>query len=245
MGRSVFVDVKEHVCNRKFLLSAGALFFILFFLSRPYMNQLKTAVFFEEGAGWLNAAKFAYTHDYFLMGAAVFAPMAGGAVLESELMSRFIIFTMPRSGRRGYTIGKFLGSAVSGGLTVVCPVILFLFVCFWQTGHVGEAGGVSLIALGGDLLRLYLFGNVWALAGSVGAVIFRSTGAVSLITFVLYYVPTVFQKRYYGKLALLSPKEWAVPVHLSPGGCIVAEAVVVVLLGLLIVLMIRRRVADV
>src|SRR5699024_12725668 len=49
-------------------------------------------------------------------------------------------------------------------------------------------------------------GALWALAGSTAAVLTRNHYLGYAVPFILYYVLTVFQERYYDKFYILSPR---------------------------------------
>ena len=40
------------------------------------------------------------------------------------------------------------------------------------------------------------------------------------VPFILYYVLTVFQERYYDKFYILSPRQWAYPSYFGAGVCV-------------------------
>lgn len=58
------------------------------------------------------------------------------------------------------------------------------------------------------------------LAGSTAAVLTRNHYLGYAVPFILYYVLTVFQERYYAKLYALSPRQWAYPSYFGAGFCV-------------------------
>lgn len=245
--KNVFIsDFKEHVLNIRFLATVVVLFGVLLFVSHPYVEQLRQDTSLREaGAAWINVTRYGFVQEYFLMGVAVLSPISGGSILETELKNRFIIFSLPRSNMRKYILSKYINALLSGAMGVFSSCILFsVFNCILFAGYGGEVKSMFVVLLL-DLLRLALYGGAWAIVGSIGAVLCGNIHVISIFALVLYYVPTVFQQRYYRKLHYLSPKEWGAPIHFSNIQCIGGIVLLLFLFLLSYTNIVRRRVRNV
>ena len=90
----------------------------------------------------------------------------------------------------------------------------------------------------------FLNGALWALTGSAVSVLTRNHYLGYAGPFVLYYVLTVFQERYYERIYFLSPRQWAYPSYYSPGVCVVILLILGAAVSLLLVKVIGRRLAG-
>ena len=84
-------------------------------------------------------------------------------------------------------------------------------------------------------------GAFWALAGSVVSVFARNCYLGYAVPFILYYVLTVFQERYFGGLHFLSPKQWAYPSYYRPYVCVVILLLLTASAFLLLIKLMERR----
>lgn len=91
----------------------------------------------------------------------------------------------------------------------------------------------------------FLNGALWSLVGGFSAVVTRNRYLAYAVPFILYYVLSVFQERYYQSLFFLSPRYWAVPVYYSPVFCIVMLLSLCILVCFLFMKAVKRRLAYV
>ena len=99
-------------------------------------------------------------------------------------------------------------------------------------------GSISLIPA---FLCGFLNGALWALAGSTAAVLTRNHYLGYAVPFILYYVLTVFQERYYAKLYALSPRQWAYPSYFGAGFCAGILILLIAAAALLLAKLTERR----
>lgn len=93
-----------------------------------------------------------------------------------------------------------------------------------------------------DFIRLFLNGALWSLCGSLTAVLTKNKYLSCAVPFILYYVLTVFQERYYRNYFFLSPKQWASPAYYGNGFCLLALLLISSLLALALRKCVVRRV---
>ncbi|MFZ2944908.1 MAG: ABC transporter permease, partial [Blautia wexlerae] len=152
-----------------------------------------------------------------------------------------------RSGRKQYLVGKAAGLLVSGGLTAFLAMVFLLVICILRFGQYPSLidGNYEMAVLVGrtavSFLRLFLNGAFWALIGGTSAVITKNRYMSYAVPFILYYVLTVFQERYYQKAFFLSPRYWAASIYYNDIFCIAILAVGSFLTALIFMCAIERR----
>ena len=101
---------------------------------------------------------------------------------------------------------------------------------------------ISITGIG--FIRLFLNGALWSLCGSLTAVLTKNKYLSCAVPFILYYVLTVFQERYYRNYFFLSPKQWASPAYYGNGFCLLALLLISSLLALALRKCVVRRVVK-
>ena len=74
-------------------------------------------------------------------------------------------------------------------------------------GYLGQHMLLSLLQWAG---LAALSGAFWAAIGGISAVVMKSRYMAYMAPFILYYILSEFQSRYYPELHFLSTKEWVV-----------------------------------
>lgn len=90
-------------------------------------------------------------------------------------------------------------------------MVFLLVICILRFGQYPSLfdGNYVIAVLAGrtavSFLRLFLNGAFWALVGGLAAVITKNRYMSYAVPFILYYVLTVFQERYYQKAFFMNP----------------------------------------
>lgn len=247
MGRTVKLEIQNSICNLRFLCGVLLIFCAEYIAEREHLQFLLEVGFSTEGPGWYAAFLYCTSSTNGLLFVPLMAPFAAGADAETEAESRFLLFSALRTGKKRYLFGKAMALAASGGLMAVLSMGLFLIlgiagfsqVVFSNYGEV--AIGMILFETVLHLVRGFLNGAFWALLGGTSAVVTKNRYMACTIPFVLYYVLTVFQERYYRKLGFLNPRYWASPVYYSNLVCIGILLVLSLLMAALFVIVMKRR----
>lgn len=92
-----------------------------------------------------------------------------------------------------------------------------------------------------SFLRGFLNGALWAMTGGFAAVVARNGYMAYAVPFILYYVMSVFQERYYRALFFLSPRYWMAPIYYNDLFCILVLFTICVLASLLFMWALKRR----
>lgn len=239
-------EIKRMGTNAWFWVGVLLLAILLFVSGAPYMETLLRTQYCAEGIGWMETFRYCTMNENGLLFIPICAPIAAGACAETELRSRYALFYCSRTGKKQYYVKKVLESALPGGLTVCLAEVLVLAVVYIGLQDINsqtESLKTSVIAatLLSDLVRGFLNGAFWALAGSMAAVLTRNRYLAYAMPFVLYYVLTLFQARYYQELYFLSPRYWAAPVHYGNGFCITVLSGLCIVCTLSFMLAVKRR----
>ncbi len=204
----------------------------------------------QEGTGWFLAYSFCSNGIHTLLFVPIAVTFAAGGDAEEEIHSRFALFSCMRTGKKQYLVGKTAGLIFSGGLMLCCAMLLMLgFSCF-VFGHIpvlsdsGPAFSELLLQVLASFPRGFLNGALWAMVGGFSAVVTRNHYMAYAVPFILYYVLTVLQERYYRGLLFLNPRYWMVPVYYSDFFCITVLLALCVLTSILFIWALKRRLDD-
>ena len=209
-------ELKYDFGNRRFYISVLALCAVLLIVALPYRNHLISFGGSTEGKAWLCTFNYAW-------------------------------FLINRIGKRNYIWMKSFGVAFTGGAISVSAagiaLVVFIVICrniptLNTLQNISEV--ISITGIG--FIRLFLNGALWSLCGSLTAVLTKNKYLSCAVPFILYYVLTVFQERYYRNYFFLSPKQWASPAYYGNGFCLLALLLISSLLALALRKCVVRRV---
>lgn len=250
MRHVMAVEIKNDIWNLRFLCGVLVIFAAAMITGRPHIQYLIESGGSAEGPGWFAAYLYCSNAFQTLLFIPIAATFAAGGNAESELRSRFALFYCIRSGRKEYLIGKAAGLIVSGGLMVCLAFGMVLLVVGVRVGNLPMIGenvinpAIFVADTGIRLLCSFLNGALWALVGGFAAVVTRNRYLAYAVPFILYYVLTVFQERYYQSMFFLSPRYWAAPIYYCPLFCIALLSVLCILVSVLFMKAVKRRLAD-
>lgn len=219
-------EVKNVYFNVIFYVGLAVLTAAFYMSGREYMGQLERFDGYSvEGGAVIGVFRYCITAKNGLLFVPICAPLTAGACAEMELQSRYALFCCSRIGKRKYYVKKLLECVLPGGLMVACSEVLVLLLAsarFHQTvmrpGESGFAGTFAVILL--CLAEGFFNGMLWAGIGGAFAVLTRNPYIAYAFPFVIFYVLTVFQERYYRGLFFLSPRCWVDPVYYGHLFCI-------------------------
>lgn len=249
MWKVISSELKVSILNWKLVAGALIIFMVSWAVSYPFYQQI-----IEGGNGgtepaWMALFQYYLFSETALLAVPIVAPLAAGELAEVELHSRFALFSSFRSGKKGYPVGKAFGLFVSGGLTVCLGQAALLIFYFAVLNGIplaqDNSASYSVLALSIDFLRSFLNGGLWAVFGGLAAVISKNRYMSYAVPFILYYVLSVFQERYYSNLYALNPRYWSVPVHFGNIGCIFILMAALLTIGFIFMIAIKRRLEHV
>ena len=247
MRNVLSTDIKNNIRSIRFILGIFLIVSATLMSEHEMLQKIINAGGSAEGPGWFVAYTYCMNSVNMLLFVPIAVAFAGGENTEAELHSRFFLFSYIRSGRKQYLVGKAAGLLVSGGLTAFLAMVFLLVICILRFGQYPSLidGNYEMAVLVGrtavSFLRLFLNGAFWALIGGTSAVITKNRYMSYAVPFILYYVLTVFQERYYQKAFFLSPRYWAASIYYNDIFCIAILAVGSFLTALIFMCAIERR----
>ena len=247
MRHVLATDIKNNIRSVRFIFGILLIASAALISEHEMLQKIIDAGGSAEGPGWFVAYTYCMNSVNMLLFVPIAVAFAGGENTEAEMHSRFFLFSYIRSGRKQYLMGKAVGLLVSGGLTALLAMVFLLVICIFRFGQypVFFFFYYDMAMLAGrtavSFLRLFLNGAFWALVGGLAAVITKNRYMSYAVPFILYYVLTVFQERYYQKAFFLSPRYWAASIYYNDIFCIAVLAVGTFLTALIFMCAIERR----
>ena len=232
-------EIRASVFQLRFL--TGTILLVMIFLAKafPYRAWLVESGGSLEGTPWIAVFLYSISSDTALLFLPLTVPLAAAGKAQEELKSRYVLFLTARAGKKRYLEGKIYGAALSGGAMVIAAMVILIAILIPWCADIPDLSAPmamqSVKILFPGMVCGFLNGAFWALAGSAAAVITRNSYLGYALPFILYYVLTVFQERYYRNLFFLSPRQWAYPSRYGAGVCagilLVLGAAAALLLG--------------
>ncbi len=247
MRNVLATDIKNNIRSVRFILGILLLALATLISEHEMLQKIIDAGGSAEGPGWFVSYTYCMNSVNMLLFVPIAVAFAGVENTEVELRSRFFLFSYIRSGRKQYLLGKAVGLLVSGGLLTFFTMAFLFVICILMFGQYPSliGGNYDIAVLAGrtvvSFLRLFLNGAFWALVGGLAAVITKNRYMAYAVPFILYYVLTVFQERYYQKAFFLSPRYWAASIYYNDIFCITILAVGSFLTALIFMCAIERR----
>lgn len=235
----IMTEIRASVFQLRFL--TGTILLVMIFLAKafPYRAWLVESGGSLEGTPWIAVFLYSISSDTALLFLPLTVPLAAAGKAQEELKSRYVLFLTARAGKKRYLEGKIYGAALSGGAMVIAAMVILIAILIPWCADIPDLSASmamqSVKSLFPGMVCGFLNGAFWALAGSGAAVITRNPYLGYALPFILYYVLTVFQERYYRNLFFLSPRQWAYPSRYGAGVCagilLVLGAAAALLLG--------------
>ena len=243
-------ELKNHILNLRFW--AGVLLILAAALvsEQTHLQFLLDSGGSREGPGWFLAYSFCSGGEHTLLFVPIAVTFAAGGEAEQELHSRFALFSCVRTGKKQYLAGKAAGLILSGGLMLSAAMLLMLGISVLVFGDIPVLGGggpafsTVLLQVLVSFPRGFLNGALWAMAGGFAAIVTRSRYLAYAVPFVLYYVLSVFQERYFRRFLFLNPRYWMAPVYFNDLICILIQLALCALTGFLFIRALKRRLDD-
>lgn len=247
MKHAIITEIKSCVCNFRFLVGVVLIIAVALVSDGSMLQKLASSDTSPEGPGWYVAYSYCMNSINALLFIPIAVTFAGGENAEEELRTRFSLLSYIRTGKKQYLAGKAMGLIVSGALMVFFAMTIMLLISIIGFAHIPamtpEYTDVSYIVSKTILSfpRLCLNGALWALTGGLAAVVTKNRYMAYAVPFILYYVLTVFQERYYQSLFFLSPRYWAASIYYGDFFCITVLFAGSLLMAFLFMWAIKRR----
>jgi len=171
------------------------------------------------GELYLQAMYVAIHSDTLLLVMPVLCALPFAASFAEDFQSRFLRAYLPRAGTRTYLASKTAATALSGGLSLFVGMTIVLLICiaiFPSYGFAEE--GVKIYTWGTFFLTSFLVtlgALLWSLVGGMAAAVLRNRYMAYAVPFIIFYVLSSFQPRFYRTAYAFNPQEWIKPAHLE------------------------------
>lgn len=247
MKRIIWTEIKNDIMNFRFLFGTLLIVIVTIVSEGAMLTKLANSYQSAEGPGWFVGYSYCMNGINTLLFIPIAVALPAGENAEAELRSRFFIFSYTRTGKREYLFSKAIGLFASGGFLTFLAMVFLMAVSIIRFGHIPalmpeEVNGLELYSK--TLLsfpRIFLNGALWALVGGLASVVSKNRYMAYAVPFVMYYVLTTFQERYYQKLFFLSPRYWATTLYYGDFFCIGILLISSLLIAFLFMLAIKRR----
>lgn len=255
--RVVLADVKRGFLSLKFLAGVVLLVIIGVIGAGEIMRYISTNIsMFLDGDGYeqgiMILCQESLRSDLFLMGIPIVSSLAFGAAFSDELRSRFVLASLPRSGRKKYLFSKILVTGLTGGFMVLLSALLIPTpVCVYV--YYGRIPILTILDMVWKIKGALLFpltmsaldGVLWSLVGGLCAALMKNKYMAYITPFILYYILSEFQIRYYAKALVLNPKEWIKAAYLPVSLCVTLTLGMVIILSISYGFVMKRRLENV
>ena len=238
MNKTIISNLRQSIFTRRFLLC------VMFMAAAVFLSSAETLLNAFRSEGPL-AKGF---HDIFILNAVrsdaiifclpIVCTLPFAASYVDDVKTGFIKLYIHRTTRRGYILGKALGSIISGGLAVAAGVLLAYGIAalIFLPMEAPPASGIKFSGNFGEICStcglFFLSGGFWSLFGLSMSALMESKYMAYASPFIIYYVLIILHERYFDWLYILYPKAWLFP---GEEWAIGKWGAVPVLLGLIII----------
>lgn len=247
MKRIIWREIRNDVMNFRFLFGIILIVIVTIISEGAMLTKLANSYQSAEGPGWFVGYSYCMNGINTLLFIPIAVVLPAGENAEAELRSRFFIFSYIRTGKREYLFSKAIGLLVSGGFLTFLAMVFLLIVSIIRFEHIPALvpEEVNVLELYSKTLlsfpRIFLNGALWALVGGLASVVSKNRYMAYAVPFVMYYVLTTFQERYYQKLFFLSPRYWATTLYYGDFFCIGILLISSLFIAFFFMLAIKRR----
>ena len=217
--RCILSDLRRALTGRWFLLSLFATVLALYLSAGTQTYQfLMSLRELAEGYSlveyfYLDAASLltgAMQGDFGLLTLPALSALPYGAQALMELKSGALRPVVFRTGRRSWIAGKLLACMASGMVLQGLATVALLGVLHGMTRAIG---GIALPpgnmeAVWAMLLRRMLCGGLWAVIGSIIALLTETSAAASIAPLCLCYALMMVGTRFFPAFTAMNPMNW-------------------------------------
>lgn len=144
-----------------------------------------------------------------------------------DMQNKFISLYITRTSRFKYLLSRTCTIALTGGIAIIAGLIILILICMLifppsiPSNYNLDANMLSNATFLNYLSRIPLFfinACVWALVGGIFAVLVKNKYIAYTCPFIMAYVLSSFQKRYFMSFYIFNPNEWLLPEQLGING---------------------------
>jgi ABC-type transport system involved in multi-copper enzyme maturation permease subunit len=245
-------NIKQALYNKVFLIGVASVCIAIFIASlESVLNTFPLTDFAESG---FQAEIFlkALQSDMICLILPILCTLPFAASFLDEMKSGYVKFYLIRTNTDRYIIGKILGNAFAGALTLFLGILLAYGVCLLVNLVLGASPvhGVYALFFGKVLEKAFLFalsGAFWATVGMTFATITNNKYMAYASPFIIFYLLIILYERYFDTFYVLYPKEWLSPSDAwvwGNAGVMLLLAVLIMAGSFVFLIVARRRIAT-
>lgn len=216
--RILQTDLKRGLMTKEFMLAiAGMLAAGILGMADIY-EELRLQGHLGGGMIFFHMAQTGSSSSLYLYFIPLMAVLPFSPSLRDDMKSGFYLYMMPRCGRNLYFASKLAGAFLAGAITVLASTLILYAGCsFAFPPSAAEIQDFTMyteeyLRIGLQYLVLgMLYSGVWSVTGMAAAVLMEDKFVGLGVPFILSYILSAFQRRYYQGLPYLNPQEWAAP----------------------------------
>ncbi len=209
--RTIISDIKRSIISRNFITSliAGI---IIFFAGA--MTKLVYFINFYRYSGpqievFNNIFNDAIYSDAILLCVPIISAIPFTASFVDDMKSGFIKHFLSRSTFRGYSLGKIIASALSGGIALSGSIAIGTGLLRLITAPIEQYMPDYISAFSVKILIIFfLSGMLWSLVGLMMSSITMNKYMAYASPFIIYYVFVILAERYFRTVYVLNPQNY-------------------------------------
>ena len=189
--------------------------------------------------------------DIILFAVPILAAIPYTTAFTDDVRSGYLKPYLTRTSVPRYILGKGLGAAISGGLSLVLGIVVTLGLFMLVFSPVEVYGEWAVPSRADEiLLRLLLFffsGALWASVGLLCSSLTQNVYLAYAAPFIFYYVLIILQERYFRTTFMLNPKNYLTMQGAWPMGgksAVLTMAAIVLILQLIFYLTAQKELRD-
>ena len=219
MFRVLLTEFKRAVLGWRFAVTVAASAIVALLGGWSNIMTLRSISFPEQfGELSISAAVACMQTDVYLLVLPILCTIPFADSFVEDMQSRFLRSYLPLAGRNRYLVSKAAATAISGGFALCVSQLIVLLVCTALL----PIRGVELTEASVTYKLFFLALSLvvvsslpWSLAGGIAGAALKNRYMSYAMPFIIFYVLSSFQTRYFRGFYVLSPEEWIRPAHLE------------------------------
>ena len=249
MIRILLTEFKRAVLGWRFIVTVAASSAIALIGGWNNIMVLRESGMPEQfGELSISAAVACMQTDVYLLVIPILCTVPFSDSFVEDFHSRFLRQYLPLTSRNRYLVSKTTVTMISGGFALCISQFIVLLVCTILLPIQGvELNEYSVTyTLFFLALSLVFVGSLpWPLAGGIAGAALKNRYMPYAAPFILFYVLSSFQARYFRSFYIFSPQEWIRPAHLELSAAYLCAAAAAAIAFAIYCFVMRKRLYEI